>query len=187
MQRDFNGDFSQRPEPLPRADHGRWTSHAEQFFADSDHLVQVAGISIGQIKKLKKDGITTLAALAGASGRAVPKLAQDSLERLAAQARLQQATRVLRNADPEAPPEFETLPIRGANGEAVGLAALPPEHAADVFFDMEGFPLAAGGLEYLLWALHPEYRHGERQGKACIQGLVGAYARRRKTRLGGLH
>jgi len=149
MQRNFNGDFPQRPEPLPRADHGRWTSYAEQFFEESDHLIKVAGISIGQIKKLKKEGITTLAALAGASGRAVPKLAQDSLEKLAAQARLQSATRMMREADPDLPPEFETLPLTGANGEAVGLAALPPEHPADVFFDMEGFPLAAGGLEYL--------------------------------------
>lgn len=149
MQRCFNGDLATRPEPLPRADHGRWTSHAERFFAESDHLVQVAGISVGQIKKLKKEGITTVADLAAASGRTVPKLAPDSLERLAAQARLQCETRALREASPDSPPRFETLPFRGANGEPVGLAALPPEHSADVFFDMEGFPLAAGGLEYL--------------------------------------
>jgi uncharacterized protein len=149
MQRGFNGDLATRPEPLPRADHGRWTSHAEQFFAESDHLVQVAGISVGQIKKLKKEGITTVAGLAAASGLTVPKLVPDSLERLAAQARLQCDTRALRGATPDSPPRYETLQFRGANGEPVGLATLPPEHSADVFFDMEGFPLIAGGLEYL--------------------------------------
>ena len=43
-----------RPEPLPRADHGRWTSHAESFFDERDHFVQVASITVGQIKKLRK-------------------------------------------------------------------------------------------------------------------------------------
>ncbi len=59
MQEGFSGRLADRPEPLPRADHGRWTSHAEKFFTDTDHLVQVAGISVGQIKKLKVAGIVT--------------------------------------------------------------------------------------------------------------------------------
>ncbi len=54
MQESFNGTLLERPEPLPRADHGRWTSHAERFFQETDHLVQVAGITVGQIKKLKR-------------------------------------------------------------------------------------------------------------------------------------
>ena len=29
------------------------------------------------------------------------------------------------------------------------MAALPPADPADVFFDMEGYPLTPGGLEYL--------------------------------------
>jgi len=149
MQESFDGDISHRPEPLPGADHGRWTSLAEKYFADCDHLIKVAGISVGQIKKLKKAGIATLASLAEASRRTVPKLAPDSFEKLVAQARLQCATRILRQTDPLAPPQFEILPIYGKNGEAVGLAALPPAHPADVFFDMEGYPLVAGGLEYL--------------------------------------
>ncbi|MDO8944094.1 MAG: hypothetical protein Q7U75_12980, partial [Desulfobacterales bacterium] len=57
MQEDFTGDFADRPEPLPGGDHGRWASHAERFFADTDHLVQVAGITVGQIKKLKCNGV----------------------------------------------------------------------------------------------------------------------------------
>jgi uncharacterized protein len=149
MQDGFTGDITERPEPLPRADHGRWTSHAEEFFTGTDHLVQVAGITVGQIKKLKRAGITTVAALAATSGKSVHKLANDSLGQLIAQARLQCQTRADRMANPEAPSRYEVLPYTGVNGEPVGLGALPPDHPADVFFDMEGYPLVSGGLEYL--------------------------------------
>ncbi|MCA9500805.1 MAG: TM0106 family RecB-like putative nuclease, partial [Nitrospira sp.] len=149
MQNRFTGNFADRPEPFPRADHGRWTSHAEKFFQDTDHLVQVAGITVGQIKKLKKGGIAKVAQLSAASGASIRKLSTDSLEKLVAQARLQCQTRTDRIGNPDAPPRYEVLPCTGANGEPVGLAALPPDHPADVFFDMEGYPLVAGGLEYL--------------------------------------
>jgi uncharacterized protein len=149
MQDGLTGNVADRPEPLARADHGRWTSYADKFFEDTDHLVRVAGISEGQIKKLKKAGINTMTQLAQSSGTAVPKLDKDSLEKLAAQAYLQSQTEVDRIGTPEAPPRYEVLPQAGADGEPVGLAALPPEHPADVFFDMEGYPLAPGGLEYL--------------------------------------
>ncbi|WNM63925.1 TM0106 family RecB-like putative nuclease [Candidatus Nitrospira neomarina] len=149
MQKGFTGNITDRPEPLPQADHGRWNSHAEKFFQDTDHLVQVAGISMGQIKKLKKGGIATVADLSAASGASIRKLAPDSLAKLVAQARLQCQTRADRGENPDAPPRYEILPPIGANGEPVGLAALPQDHPADVFFDMEGYPLVAGGLEYL--------------------------------------
>jgi predicted RecB family nuclease len=145
----FTGRLEDRPEPLPRADHGRWTSYADKFFQDSDHIVRVAGISVGQIKKLKKAGITTMAQLAQASGQHVPRLDQDLLEKLASQARLQCQTAEDRIRMPEAPPRYQVLSQSGLNGEPVGLAALPPDHPADVWFDMEGYPLVPGGLEYL--------------------------------------
>lgn len=149
MQDGFTGQMTDRPEPLPRADHGRWTSQAEKFFTDTDHLVQVAGISVGQIKKLQGAGIATMEALAAASGKSVHKLPGESLEKLVAQARLQCQTRATRVNDPAAPPRYEILPPTGPNGEPVGLAALPTDHPADVFFDMESYPLVSGGLEYL--------------------------------------
>ncbi|GAA5142525.1 TM0106 family RecB-like putative nuclease [Prosthecobacter algae] len=152
MQENFVANISQRPEPLPRADHGRWTSHAESFFTERDHLVRVAGISVGQIKKLSMEGIRTLTDLAGAGGRTVRKLADESLKKLVAQARLQKQTLDDRKINPAAKPRFEILASRGKNGEPVGLAKLPPPHFADVYFDMEGFPLVAGGLEYLFGA-----------------------------------
>jgi len=149
MHDGFTGNLTDRPEPLPRADHGNWSSHAEKFFTETDHLVQVAGISVGQIKKLKRAGITTMAGLAAAAGQPIHKLACDSLEKLVAQARLQCQTRADRIEQPNAPPRYEVLPHVGANGEPLGLATLPPDHPADVFFDMEGYPLVSGGLEYL--------------------------------------
>jgi predicted RecB family nuclease len=74
MQAAFSGKMDDCPDPLPRAEHGRWTSYAEKFFLEKDHLVQVAGISVGQIKKLKVAGIATMAGLAAAAGKLVHKL-----------------------------------------------------------------------------------------------------------------
>src|SRR5690606_27327082 len=115
MQDNFTGNLTDRSEPLPRGDHGRWASHAEKFFQDTDHLVQVAGITVGQIKKLKRAGIATVANLALASDQSVPKLAKDSLDKVVAQARLQCQTRADRIKNPDAPPRYEILPSTGAN------------------------------------------------------------------------
>lgn len=149
MQNGFSGKLADRPEPLPQADHGCWDSYAKKFFNDTDHLIQVAGINVGQIKKLKAAGISTMADLAGFSDKQVPKLANSSLGKLVAQARLQSQTRADRKVNPNAPPRYEILPHIGDNGEPVGLAVLEFYHPSDVFFDMEGYPLVAGGLEYL--------------------------------------
>ena len=149
MQDGYTGNMADRPEPVPRAEHGRWSSLAEKFFSETDHLVQVAGISVGQIKKLKAAGIGTVADLAAASGNTIRKLANDSFEKLVAQARLQCRTREDRQKNPDAGPRYDILPFTGANGESLGLALLPPGDPADVYFDMEGYPLVAGGLEYL--------------------------------------
>lgn len=151
MQDGYTGKLEDCPEPLPSSDptaHGRWTSHADKYFDDRDHLVRVAGITTGQIKKLKTAGITTATELAAASGKSVPKLAVDTFKKLVAQARLQIDTRTDRAKNPEASARYEIL-SEGSSYEQVGLAALPPEYSADVFFDMEGYPLTAGGLEYL--------------------------------------
>ena len=153
MQDGFTGNIADRPEPLPSANHGRWTSHADKYFDEHDHLVRVANITVGQIKKLQAAGITTMKQLAGSSGITIPKLAADSLKKLVTQARLQCGTRDDRVKDPNATARYELLSQSGINGEPMGLAALPPIDPADVFFDMEGFPLTPGGLEYLFGAI----------------------------------
>jgi len=195
MQDGFTGNMADCPEPLPRADHGRWTSHADTFFNEQDHLVLVAGITVGQIKKLKRAGVNTVGDLAAASGKTVPKLDKDSMEKLVAQAGLQRQTRIDRVAKPEAPPRFEILPQAGANGEPVGLAALPPDHPADVFFDMEGYPLVPGGLEYLFgvctrkgqpgsWDFTDWWAHDRNEEKCAFEGFVDWVFKRWKTNPG---
>lgn len=60
MQDAFDGNFDHRPIPDSRADHGRWQTHADRYLDERDHLVRVAGISTGQIKKLTEAGIDLL-------------------------------------------------------------------------------------------------------------------------------
>ena len=163
---------------LPRAEHGRWTSYAEKFFLEKDHLVQVAGISVGQIKRLKVAGIATMAGLAAAAGKLVHKLDTGTLEKLVSQARLQCETRDDRKAKPDAKPRYEVLPHKGLNGEPRGLAVLPPANPADVFFDMEGYPLVPGGLEYLFGT----WSQKEGQRFLRIPRLVGTRSRPGKGR-----
>jgi uncharacterized protein len=195
MQDGFTGNIADCPEPLPGADHSRWTSHAEEYFDNADHLVRVAGITIGQIKKLKGAGVSTMTALASTSGAQIPKLAADSLEKLVAQARLQCATREDRVKARDATARYEILGQRGSNGEPVGLAALPPAHPADVFFDMEGYPLAAGGLEYLFGAVsidpetsslifHDWWAHSREQEKLAFEGFIDWVHKRWKDNIG---
>jgi predicted RecB family nuclease len=182
LQDHFTGKLEDRPEPLPRADHGLWTSYADEFFDSKDHLLRVANITVGQIKKLKAAGIATVCELAASSGRSVPKLAASTLETLVAQARLQTQTKADRLTNPEALAKYEILPNDGDHGVR-GLAALPAEHGADVFFDMEGYPLLAGGLEYLFGAccfqppesaleFHDWWAHNRSDEKAAFEGFI---------------
>ncbi len=161
MQDCFTGNLNDCPEPIPGADHGRWNSYAKNYFEKTDHLVRVAGITIGQIKKLKEAGIMTMTALAACTGRSIKKIPTETLDKLAAQARLQCQTCEDRMTNPEAPARYEILSQTGINGEVVGLAALPPDHQADVFFDMEGYPLLASGLEYLFGVISINKDTGE--------------------------
>lgn len=190
MQEAFTGRLADRPEPLPRAEHRQWTSHAEKVFEEADHLVRVAGITVGQIKKLKKGGIATMTQLATAAGRTVPRLNHETFAILVAQASLQCRTKEDRLKNLDAPPRYEVLSHVGPNGEPVGLAALPPEDPADVFFDMEGYPLAPGGLEYLFGVcvrnkepleFKDWWAHDRNQEKHALESFVDwVYARWKK-------
>lgn len=149
MQDAFDGDFDHRPVPDPRADHGRWQTHADRYLDERDHLVRVAGISTGQIKKLTEAGIGTLTELAETTVTSVPKMPATTVEKLVHQARLQKETRELRKVDKKAIARFDILPSIDDTGRPVGLGAIPEVNPGDVYFDMEGFPLIPGGLEYL--------------------------------------
>ena len=93
--------------------------------------------------------------LAGSGTTRVPRLSQEIHERLAEQADLQIRTRQQRaNAPPDKPVPPTYVVLRPAPEDPRrGLALLPPPSALDVCFDMEGFPLDEGGLEYLFGAV----------------------------------
>jgi predicted RecB family nuclease len=136
-----------QPTPEPRTDHGRWASHAAQILEDADHLCRVAGITSHQMRRLVEAGIGTLTALAQSAVQRVPKMDDAVLRRLQRQAFLQLESRG-RTA-----PLYELVPP-DADRPRGGLALLPPVSPMDVYFDMEGYPLAEGGLEYLFGATH---------------------------------
>ncbi len=149
MQAAFDGNYEHRPIPDPRADHGSWQTHADRYLDERDHLVRVAGVSTGQIKKLTEAGIGTLTALAETTVISIPKMPASTRDKLVHQARLQKETRELRKADKDAKAKFDILPSIDDTGRPVGLGAIPEVNPGDVYFDMEGFPLIPGGLEYL--------------------------------------
>ncbi|MEP6589989.1 MAG: TM0106 family RecB-like putative nuclease [Gemmatimonadota bacterium] len=141
FQRDWNRD--QIPDPALDRTHGQWAETAAQLLLHVDDLSLVAGISRSQILRLRDAGIDTVTKLARSSGADAPSITAASFATLQAQAEMQVASRTrgeiawsFRRTDPEQPRR--------------GLALLPPASRHDVFFDIEGFPFASDGLEYLL-------------------------------------
>lgn len=133
-----------------------------------DHLVQIAGINKSQIEKLKKAGITTMAALAGASDEQRPSdFVPGSFDKLRKQAKLQTAFRQTG--------EHEYLVVDDPE-----IGVLPPASANDIFFDMEGFPYfqEKGGLEYLFGAItrdkkfHAFWAHDREQEAIAFRDFV---------------
>jgi len=184
FQAAFKPDMKHRPEPDPRADHGRWHSYVDKWVQEQDHLCQVANIHSTHVKKLQAAGITRLEQLAklGPSHK-VPKLTSEIRERLVSQAHHQLTTQKIRRKDPAFPPNYTTLP-----GHI--LSRLPDADPGDVFFDMEGYPHYRDhtGLEYLFGAAYldssgkPSFKawwaHDKREEKqAAIEFLEWAHAR----------
>jgi predicted RecB family nuclease len=142
-------DPESRPIPEARADHGRWASHAQQTLEEMDHLCRVAGITSHQMRRLGDSGISTLSQLARSTVGHVPKMDDAIFHRLRRQALLQLESTGL------ATPLYELVATDG-DRPRTGLELLPPASPMDVYFDMEGYPLADGGLEYLFGAIHLE-------------------------------
>jgi uncharacterized protein len=132
---------SEYPDPANYREHGRWRTYAEQLLRAADDLSFVANIRSSQIKRLRLAGIRTVEALLASTGTRVPGLATTVHQRLCDQAELQfvSAGHVI--------PTYRVLPH---DREGTGLSLLPPASSADVCFDIEGYPLVSGGLEYLL-------------------------------------
>lgn len=150
FQESFRAD---RPPALDgHADHGRWASRADALLAERDHLSRVAGITRHQVRRLEAAGLTTMSALAQSALRRVPRMEQGTYDRVREQASLQ----IMSNG--AARPRYRVL--RPPPDEPRrGLSLLPPPSSGDIYFDIEGYPLVDGGLEYLFGV------YSESQGK----------------------
>ncbi|MBU1699748.1 MAG: TM0106 family RecB-like putative nuclease [Candidatus Eisenbacteria bacterium] len=195
QQDNFNPHDPQNPpEPLGEGKNGRWESTAVEWLLKNDHLSLVAGITTLQIERLKNAKITTVAQLAKAHKKKIPKMRAETQEKLCEQARLQTLSKT------KGQPQYEVIPPDPEN-PARGLAGLPPASKNDVTFDIEGYPLAQfqgqaqgqaqNGLEYLLGAVtlkntpktskleyHDWWAHDARHEKKSFEAFIDwVYAR----------
>ena len=133
----FNVD--QPSHPADSKSWGKWNEYAETLLKDEDHLSQIATITRSQIKKMNADGIYTVQKLIDTDKSKVKNLNDAIFKRLRLQATLQ------RKSEDREELAFEVM----MTIEQKGLELLPPHSNSDIFFDIEGFPLEDGGLEYL--------------------------------------
>jgi predicted RecB family nuclease len=188
----FRKDIQHRPEPDPRADHGRWQSYADRWIRDTDHLSQVANIHSTHIKKLHDAGITRMEVLATLKAeKKVPKLSTKICARLVNQAGHQLKTLQAREKRLDTPPSFAPL-------QDGILGQLPATNPGDIFFDMEGYPYYEDhtGLEYLFGVAYYEspeklayqswWAHDKEAEKKAIIGFLD-WAKGRLQRHPGAH
>jgi predicted RecB family nuclease len=175
----FQRDFCKDNQPLDctAGTFSPWKSVSEQILEERDDLSRVAGMRKLQRSRLKSVGISTLTELSKTSETSIGKIKPEILERLKKQAQLQIQTVATGKT------AFEPLPhVKGK-----GFALLPPASAADVFFDMEGYPHVDEGLEYLFGAVlrgaaGPEFKdwwaHDRREEQVAFESFVDwVYAR----------
>jgi uncharacterized protein len=168
----FNVDS--RPDPADSKSWGNWSNYAELLLVDRDHLFQVATITRNQIKKLNIAGIQTAKQLAETKETFIKGISPEVLTRLKAQADIQ-----IQSKDKQRP-AYRVLPHE--NDKRLGLRLLPPHSASDVFFDIEGYPLIRGGLEYLWGATYFDekderqfrdfWAHDVEQEKAAFKAFI---------------
>ena len=136
-----NFSLNNAPDPGDSSSWGRWENFVEKKLLEMDHLSQVATITKSQIKKLNKLGIKTMQELVDTNIKSLEGFNLDVFQRLKAQARIQKQS-IGREA-----PLYEVISQQPSHKK--GLSLLPPASPSDVFFDIEGYPLEEGGLEYL--------------------------------------
>lgn len=173
----FQRDWHPGAMPDPGADrsHGRWSDEAARLLEERDDLSLVAGISRSSIIRLREHGTHTVRALGELdAGATVPGITSATLARVREQAAMQLRSRdegtiswTLRPTDPD--------------DARRGLALLPPPSELDVFYDIEGFPYARTGLEYLQGAVtrngpalefHDWWAHDDASEKVAFEAFV---------------
>jgi DNA polymerase III delta prime subunit len=130
--------------------------YADMLLKEADHLSQIATITKSQIKKMNKAGIETMQAMIDTPISRIKGMNIDAFGRLKAQAKIQ------KESTGKAVPLYRILPHEAH--KKMGLALLPSASPLDIYFDIEGFPLEDGGLEYL-WGVTYFDENGKRQYK----------------------
>ena len=129
------------PIPGKTAEHRDWSTFARKRLHTLNDISLIAGIRSVHIALLRKKGINTLSEFIQKKDINIKGIPKTTLQILIDQARIQ------RDSIGQAKPKFKLLSHKG---ERRGLELLPKEDSADIFFDMEGYPLLGKeGLEYL--------------------------------------
>jgi predicted RecB family nuclease len=191
------------PDPVEHCAICRWSDFCAARRRSDDDLSLIAGITSGQRRLLKAEGVATRRGFAGLAALPATKRAgQESLQRAQLQARLQVAS------EDDGQLRYELLdPEREATGQLVpnrGLLALPEPAPGDLFFDIEGARYYSEdgkefGLQYLFGIVDtadtgesgtPRYHQiwcFDRQGeKRAFEDLIDFITERRKAHP-GLH
>ncbi len=140
----YHSQVSPHSIPIPNKtnQHRDWSVFAKKRLNQLDDISLTAGIRSSQCAILKREGVHTLLKLARLNKKpSITGIPGAILKNLKHQAKIQL------NSKGKNQPDFEVLShIEGRKG----LKVLPPPHTADVFFDIEGYPLlGTDGLEYL--------------------------------------
>lgn len=175
----FVADEARVTKPLPCVACGQcdYKARCEEEWRRADSPFFVAGMSGAQVVKLAAAGVQTLSALAALPpGTKVDGMGAETVAKLSAQARLQlEAQRTGKHS-------FELLP----RSRGRGFAMLPAPDQGDIFFDMEGDPLAGEGLEYL-FGIHgrlngatdaefrPVWAHSSAEEKAAFEAVMRSF------------
>ncbi len=163
-----------KPRPCAACRHCDYKARCEEEWRKADSPFFVAGVSGAQVVKLAAAGFQTLSALAALPlGTKVDGMGAETVVKLSTQARLQlEARKTGKHA-------FELLP----RSRGRGFAMLPAPDHGDIFFDMEGDPLAGEELEYLFGIygrlggatdaeFRPVWAHSPAEEKAAFESMM---------------
>ncbi len=178
LRQRFDAFLAERPATTPeKCDHCSlcdWRERCAAEWEAKDHLNRVANMGKVQIKRLRQQGIDTLAQLATMPSDArVPSMQAETVVKLRSQAALQL------KKEKTGKDQIELLPR--SPGKSTGFDRLPVPDKGDLFFDMEGDPLQEGGLEYLFgvclrqegkWVYRDFWAHDRAEEKRTFAAFV---------------